>query len=129
MIPVAKLNRPLGSPASFHKRNAYGLETGPRHSLPYRDRTYGSISLDGKSETDGFSMPIPKTSRLIGSNDWIDLDFVERARAPERAMTLGTQMHVADLSILLTISYYYNLGVSALLGPSTIGYRRLIYTP
>jgi len=31
---------------------------------------------------------IPEITRLSGSNDWIDLDFVERERTPEPAMKL-----------------------------------------
>jgi len=50
-------------------------------------------------------------ARLSGSSDWIDLDFVERERTPERAMKLGIQMHVAVLSLSNTISILDNLGV------------------
>ena len=50
-------------------------------------------------------------ARLSGSSDWIDLDFVERERTPERAMKLGIQMHVAGLSLSNTISVLDNLGV------------------
>jgi putative transposase len=50
-------------------------------------------------------------ARLSGSSDWIDLDFVERERTPERAMKLGIQMHVAGLSLSNTISILDNLGV------------------
>jgi putative transposase len=54
---------------------------------------------------------MPKITRLSGSNDWIDLDFVERERTPERAMKLGIQMHLAGLSLSNTISVLDNLGV------------------
>ena len=42
-------------------------------------------------------------TRLSGSSEWIDLDFVERERTPERAMKLGIQMHMAGLSLSNTI--------------------------
>ena len=54
---------------------------------------------------------MPEIARLSGSRDWIDLDFVERERTPERAMKLGIQMHVAGLSLSDTISVLDNLGV------------------
>jgi len=54
---------------------------------------------------------MPEIARLSGSRDWIDLDFVERERTPERAMKLGIQMHVAGLSLSNTISVLDNLGV------------------
>ncbi|MDS0261960.1 IS6 family transposase [Haloarcula sp. S1CR25-12] len=55
---------------------------------------------------------MPEIVRLSGSSDWIDLDFVERERTPERAMKLGIQMHVAGLSLSNTISVLDNLGVN-----------------
>jgi putative transposase len=54
---------------------------------------------------------MPEIARLSGSYDWIDLDFVERERTPERAMKLGIQMHVAGLSLSNTISVLDSLGV------------------
>jgi len=54
---------------------------------------------------------MPEITRLSGSSGWIDLDFVERERTPERAMKLGIQMHVAGLSLSNTISVPDNLGV------------------
>ena len=54
---------------------------------------------------------MPEITRLSGSNDWIDLDFVERERTPEPAMKLGIQMHLAGLSLSNTISILENLGV------------------
>ena len=50
-------------------------------------------------------------TRLSGSSEWIDLDFVERERTPERAMKLGIQMHVAGLSLSNTISILDDLGI------------------
>jgi len=40
---------------------------------------------------------------LSGHRDGIDLDFVERERAPESAMALGIQSHVAGLSLSNTV--------------------------
>lgn len=54
---------------------------------------------------------MPEIARLSGSSDWIDLDFLEPKRTPERAMNLGIQMHVARLSLLNTISVLDKLGV------------------
>ena len=68
-------------------------------------------------------------ARLSDSSDWIDLDFVERERTPERAMKLGIQMHVAGLSLSIP-SLFLISWVSSVLGkPFTIGCRRLIYSP
>ena len=54
---------------------------------------------------------MPKITRLSGSSDWIELDFVERERTPESAMKLGIQMHLAGLSLSNTISILDELGV------------------
>ena len=54
---------------------------------------------------------MPEISRLSDSNDWIELDFVERQRTPEFAMRLGIQMHLAGLSLSNTISILERLGV------------------
>ena len=54
---------------------------------------------------------MPEITRLSGSTDWIDLDFVERERTPEQAMKIGIQMHVAGLSLSNTISVLDKLGV------------------
>lgn len=40
-----------------------------------------------------------KINHLGGDSDWINLEFVERERTPERAMKLGSQMHVSGLSL------------------------------
>ncbi|MHC3378334.1 IS6 family transposase [Haloarcula sp. H-GB5] len=50
-------------------------------------------------------------TRLSGHRDWIDLDFVERERTPERAMALGIQSHVAGLSLSNTVELLEALGV------------------
>src|SRR6056297_3136546 len=54
---------------------------------------------------------MPEISRLSGCTDWIDLDFVERQRTPERAMKLGIQLHLAGLSLSNTVSTLKELGV------------------
>jgi len=54
---------------------------------------------------------MPEITRLSGSSDWIELDFVERERTPEPAMKLGIQMHLAGLSLSNTISVLDELGV------------------
>ncbi len=52
-----------------------------------------------------------KINRLSGCTDWIDLDFVERQRTPERAMKLGIQLQLAGLSLSNTVSILGELGV------------------
>ena len=54
---------------------------------------------------------MPRISRLSGCTDWIDLDFVERQRTPERAMKLGIQLQLAGLSLSNTVSVLEELGV------------------
>jgi len=50
-------------------------------------------------------------ARLSGFTDWIDLDFVERQRTPERAMKLGIQLQLAGLSLSNTVSIFEEVGV------------------
>ncbi|MFD1687005.1 IS6 family transposase [Halobellus litoreus] len=50
-------------------------------------------------------------ARLSGCTDWIDLNFVERQRTPERAMKLGIQLQLAGLSLSNTVSILEELGV------------------
>jgi putative transposase len=45
-----------------------------------------------------FCWSIAKINHLSGCTDWIDLDFVERQRTPERAMKLGIQLQLVGLS-------------------------------
>ena len=52
-----------------------------------------------------------KISRLNGCADWIDLDFVERQRTPERAMKLCIHLQLAGLSLSNTVSIFEELGV------------------
>ncbi|WP_049986427.1 IS6 family transposase [Halobellus rufus] len=54
---------------------------------------------------------MPEIARLSGRTDWIDLDFVERQRTPERAMKLGIQLQLAGLSLSNTVSILEELGV------------------
>jgi putative transposase len=54
---------------------------------------------------------MPEIARLSGCTDWIDLDFVERQRTPERAMKLGIQLQLAGLSLSNTVSILEELGV------------------
>ena len=48
---------------------------------------------------------------LSDSTDWIDLDFVERERTPERIIKVGIQLHLAGLSLSNTKQYLERLGV------------------
>jgi putative transposase len=52
-----------------------------------------------------------KINHLSGCTDWIDLDFVERQRTPKRAMKLGIQLQLAELSLSNTVSVLEELGV------------------
>ena len=54
---------------------------------------------------------MPEIVRLSGCTDWIDLDFVERNRTPERAMKLGIQLQLAGLSLSNTVCILEELGV------------------
>jgi len=54
---------------------------------------------------------MPEITRLSGCTDWIDLDFVERQRTPERAMKLGIQLQLAGLSLSNTVSILEEVGV------------------
>ena len=48
---------------------------------------------------------------LSGSTDWIDLDFAERERTPERIIEVGIQLHLAGLSLSNIKQYFERLGV------------------
>ena len=54
---------------------------------------------------------MPEITRLSGSSDWIELDFVERERTPRRLMELGIRLHLAGLSLSNTISELEKFGV------------------
>ncbi len=54
---------------------------------------------------------MPEISRLVDRSGWIDMEFVERERTPEWAMKLGTQSHVAGLSVSNIVSLLESLGV------------------
>ena len=49
--------------------------------------------------------------RLSESTDWIDLDFVQRERTPERIIKVDIQLHLAGLSLSNTKQYLEKLGV------------------
>jgi len=49
--------------------------------------------------------------RLIGGSDWPESEFVEREATPGPAMKLGTQLHLAGLSLSDTVSLLPGLGV------------------
>jgi len=38
--------------------------------------------------------------RFSGCSDWVDLDFVERERAPSELMKLGIRLHLSELYFL-----------------------------
>ncbi len=54
---------------------------------------------------------MPEIARPSGCTDWIDSDFVERQRTPERAMKLGIQLQLAGLSLSNTVSILEEVGV------------------
>ncbi|WP_181686288.1 IS6 family transposase [Halorhabdus salina] len=54
---------------------------------------------------------MPEITRLSGSSDWIELDFVERERTPRRLMELGIRLHLAGLSLSNTVSELEKFGV------------------
>ena len=56
-------------------------------------------------------MPIPEIDRLSGSADWIDSELVQRERTPKRTIELGSQLHLAGLSLSNTKQYLERLGV------------------
>jgi hypothetical protein len=47
---------------------------------------------------------MPENTRLSGSINQIDVEFVEREATPRLLMKLGIQLHLAELSLLNTIS-------------------------
>ena len=54
---------------------------------------------------------MPKTDRLSGGIDWIELEFPERERTPEPIIEVGTQLHLAGLSLSNTKQDLEALGV------------------
>lgn len=54
---------------------------------------------------------MPEITRLSGSSDWIELEFVERERTPEQIIEVGIQLHLAGLSLSNTKQYLEKLGV------------------
>ena len=55
---------------------------------------------------------MPENTRLSGSIDQIDLEFVEREATPRLLMKLGIQLHLAGLSLSNTISILEVFGVN-----------------
>ena len=56
-------------------------------------------------------MLMPEIDRLNDSIDWIDVEFVQRERTPERIIEVGIQLHLAGLSLSNTKQYLERLGV------------------
>jgi len=54
---------------------------------------------------------MPEITRLSGSRDWINSDFVERERTPEPTMAMGIQLHLAGLSLSNTVDLLDTQGV------------------
>ena len=54
---------------------------------------------------------MPESDRLIGSTEWIDLDFVERERTPHEIIEKGIRYHLAGLSLSNTVTLLEDLGV------------------
>jgi len=54
---------------------------------------------------------MPENTRLRGSIDQIDLEFVEREATPRLLMKLGIQLHLAGLSLSNTVSILEVFGV------------------
>jgi putative transposase len=52
-----------------------------------------------------------ETARINGGSDRFELGFVEREATPEPAMKLGIRLHLAEISLLNTISTVDSLGV------------------
>jgi putative transposase len=54
---------------------------------------------------------MPEISRLSGSSDCFELEFVEREATPNWAMKLGIRLHLAGLSLSNTVSELERFGV------------------
>ena len=50
-------------------------------------------------------------TRLSGSSDWLELDFVERERTPSELMELGIRYHLSGLSLSNTVIELEKFGV------------------
>jgi len=68
---------------------------------------------------------MPETNRLSGNTNWIDLEFAERERTPERIAEVGVQLHPAELSPLNTKQHLEMMDVER---PSTTGCRKPTYS-
>ena len=53
---------------------------------------------------------MPESSCLSGSSSGFQLDFVEREATPRELMRLSIQLHLAELSLLDTISFLERFG-------------------
>ncbi|MFC5280087.1 IS6 family transposase [Halorubrum rubrum] len=54
---------------------------------------------------------MPKTVRLTGPTEWIDLEFVERERTLHEIIGKGIRHHLAELSLSNTVIHLGELGV------------------
>ena len=54
---------------------------------------------------------MPKTDRLSGGVDWIELELPERERTPEPIIEVSIQLHLAGLSLSNTKQHLETLGV------------------
>ncbi|AKH98006.1 IS240-type transposase [Halanaeroarchaeum sulfurireducens] len=55
---------------------------------------------------------MPEISRLNGSNDAIELDFVERKATPKEMMELAIHLHLGGLSLSNTVHFLNIFGIS-----------------
>ena len=72
---------------------------------------------------------MPENTRLSGSIDQIDLEFVEREATPRLLMKLGIQLHLAGISLSNTVLFLKYLVSSEHVPPSIIGFTKPIYSP
>ncbi|SDG35160.1 hypothetical protein SAMN05216218_1267 [Halorientalis regularis] len=72
---------------------------------------------------------MPKNTRLGGSIDRIDLEFVEREATPRLLMKFGIQLHLTGLSLSNTVWQLIYLASSERDPPCIIGFTRQIYSP
>ncbi|SMP18527.1 hypothetical protein SAMN06265347_106173 [Halobellus salinus] len=55
---------------------------------------------------------MPEIAHLTESTEWIDLDFVERERTPREVIGKSIRHHLAELSLLNTVTLLGNFGVN-----------------
>jgi putative transposase len=68
-------------------------------------------------------------TRLNGSSDCMELDFVEREVTLEPLMTLGIRLHLAGLSLSNAVAEFERFGVDRSRSTVHIGFRKLAYSP